>query len=149
VDLFQEFATLVGELRKREIPYALAGALAVAVYGAPRATTDIDIVVQQEDLERLRAVAHDLGFDLEALPMTFESGIEVRRFTKLEDGDALTLDLLVASGPLRDVFSKREERDSELGVLTVVSLESLIAMKTLAGRPRDLEDIRRLRELDA
>jgi hypothetical protein len=62
VDLFEELRSLIVRLQADEIEYALAGALAVAVYGAPRATTDIDIIVREEDLEAMRVVARDPGF---------------------------------------------------------------------------------------
>lgn len=148
MDLFDELRALIVSLREHEIEYAVVGALAVAVYGAPRATTDIDILVREEDLVRLAPLVRGLGFDLEALPMTFESGVEVRRFTKLAARDALTLDLLLAKGPLSAAFAQREDRETDFGAVTVITLDALIAMKTLAGRPRDLDDIRRLRELD-
>jgi predicted nucleotidyltransferase len=148
LDLFEEFRQLVAALRAAQIDYAVAGALAVAVYGAPRATTDIDLIVREEDLESVRVLAAELGFDLAASPMDFESGVSVRRFTKLAGGEALTLDLLLARGPVVEPFEDRQERATDFGPIWVVSLESLLAMKALAARPRDLDDIRRLREQD-
>ena len=40
LDLFEETVALLGELERRGTPYALAGAIALAIHGAPRATTD-------------------------------------------------------------------------------------------------------------
>ena len=148
MDLFDEFRTLTARLRDAEVDYAVAGALAVAVYGAPRATTDIGLICHPDDVEQIRELVGELGFTLPAAPMDFESGVSVRRITKLADGEALTLDLLLASGPVQGAFESRVKRVTEFGAIWVVSLDSLVAMKALAARPRDLDDIRRLREQD-
>ena len=52
---------------------ALCGAVALAIHGAPRGTKDIDVLLREDDLPRLRDVARKQGFDIEALPMTFSS----------------------------------------------------------------------------
>ncbi len=43
--LYQELRSLIIQLNRREIPYALCGGLSLAVYGIPRATLDIDLRV--------------------------------------------------------------------------------------------------------
>jgi len=147
VDLFAELTSLTQALAAAKVDYALCGAVALAIHGAPRATKDIDILLREDDLARLRDVARQLGFDIEALPMTFSSsGITVRRFTKLEAGESLMLDILVADGPLRAVFDTRLELPYEKGSLWVVSTEGLVTLKLAAGRPQDLVDVQRLRE---
>ena len=42
IDLFEETMGLLAELERHGVPYAVAGALALAIHGVPRATTDID-----------------------------------------------------------------------------------------------------------
>lgn len=148
MDLYEEFRTLVRRLDEVNIDYALAGALAVAVYGAPRATTDIDLICRPEDVDTIREAVRPLGFEFDAAPMDFESGVRVRRITKLSGAEVLTLDLLLGDGPVREAFEQRVERETEFGPIWVVTLESLFSLKALAARPRDLDDIRRLKEQD-
>jgi hypothetical protein len=73
----------------------LLGAVALAVHRAPRATTDIDPLIWRKSLEAAAEVARRLGFVLEALPMRFPDGMEIRRLSKIVDEETLTLDLLV------------------------------------------------------
>ena len=45
LDLYDELKAVLSALEKAEVPYALCGGLALAVYGHPRATVDIDLLV--------------------------------------------------------------------------------------------------------
>ena len=142
VDVYAEFVALVRALDAAKIDYALCGALALAVHGAPRATKDIDIIARKEDEARIRDVATAAGFVFAALPMQFSgSGIEVQRFTKLVDGRPLMLDVLWLIPKLKPIWDDRERRSFQGGELSVVSRDGLITLKLTAGRPQDLVDI--------
>ena len=146
--LFEELTALVADLDAAGVEYALAGGLAVAVWGAPRATQDIDLLVRRETLEAALTVARGRGFALDALPMRFPDGMEMRRASKAEPGSLLTLDLLLVNPALEAVWRTRQRLATEQGPLWVVSREGLIRMKVAAGRPQDLADLQRLTELD-
>jgi hypothetical protein len=148
LDLFEETMALLAELERHGVPYAVAGALALAVHGVPRATTDIDLLVRREDVEATLQVARARGFGVQALPMRFSDGLEVRRSSKVEAAEMLTLDLLLVNENLEPVWASRERVPTERGDVWVVSRRGLIDMKAWAGREQDLADIRRLRELD-
>ena len=49
--------SLVAELDADGVDYALAGGLAVAVWGAPRATKDIDLLVRPDQVVAAKAAA--------------------------------------------------------------------------------------------
>jgi hypothetical protein len=80
--------------------------------------------------------------------MRFASGVTVQRVTKVSGGEAFTLDLLLAEGPLEAAWNSRVEVEALDRKLVVVSREALLRMKALAGRLQDLADIRRLQGLD-
>ena len=90
MDFFQELKDVTAALDASEVDYALCGGVALAIHGVPRATQDIDLLVQPEDLPRLREVARTCGFVLESFPMDFASGITIQRFTKPIDGPMAT-----------------------------------------------------------
>ena len=71
LDLFEEFRAIVEALEARRIDYALCGGLAMAVHAFPRATVDIDLLVLAQDEEAVKTVARELGYALEATPMSF------------------------------------------------------------------------------
>lgn len=148
LSLTEEFEGLIAALEAAGADYALVGALAVAVHGAPRATTDIDLLVPREALDPVREVARGCGFTLEALPIMFRDGVELRRLTKVRDGDHLTLDLILVNETLQPVWDSRAPVETEAGCVSVVSRERLIEMKLAAGRSQDIFDVERLRDLD-
>ena len=145
VDVYAEFAALIRALEDAKLDYALCGALALAVYGAPRATKDIDLIARQEDAPRLRELVRELGFVFEALPMKFSSSeIEVQRYTKLIDGRPLMLDLLWVNPKLETVWNVRQRVPWQDATISVVSRDGLITLKLTAGRAQDLVDIQSL-----
>ena len=69
-----ELQALVAKLHAEEVPYALCGALALAVHGYPRATLDIDLLALDGSGERILQCGRALGFTLKAAPMQFVGG---------------------------------------------------------------------------
>jgi hypothetical protein len=108
---------------------------------------DIDLLVLTDDLERVEAAARPLGFVVAAQPMTFRGGaVEIRRVSRIhESGQALSLDLLLVTPNIREVWDGREAMAWDFGKITVVSRDGLIALKSLRGSGLDQDDIKRLR----
>jgi hypothetical protein len=148
MDFFRELKVLAGALDAAGVDYALCGGVALAIHGAPRATQDIDLLVRPEAIELLRKTAHACGFTFESLPMDFSSGITVRRFTKLIEGQPFMLDALLVGPSTERVWQDRQTAEVDGGTLRVVSREGLVSLKLAAGRPQDLVDVQRLRELE-
>ena len=147
--LIEELSALVRAFDAAHIEYGLVGALALAVWGSPRATQDIDLLVRADALVRAKEVARTLGFSLDALPQQFQDGMELHRVTKIDpSGTHLTLDLILVNAQLEDVWSSRQTVPFGETALRVISRDALIAMKLTAGRPQDLADVRRLEEQD-
>ena len=151
LDLYEEFKSIVETLNERGIDYAVCGGLAMAVHGLVRATIDIDLLIQSADLDQVKAVARELGFTIEANPMTFGKGaVEIRRVSKLDrdSGDVLILDLLLVTAKTEQAWDSRTKAEWEGTRLSIVSREGLIALKSLRGSAIDLEDIAKLRADD-
>ena len=147
IDLYDEFRTLLTVLEQKSIDYALCGGLAMAVHGSPRATIDIDLLIEPESMARLFTIAADLGYTIRGKDLQFADGaIEIRRVSKIEptSGDLLSLDLLLVTPEILSVWQSRITADWEGGKLSVVSREGLIKMKQLRSSGQDLDDIERL-----
>lgn len=145
LDLRSALDALTRSLDTAGIPYAVCGALALAIHGHPRATKDIDLLTASDQIEALKAVARVHGYTLEALPMTFSSsGITVHRLSRLIGTQILTLDIIDGSGVLAPVWNTRERLDTTRGPVWVVSRQGLVTMKLAAGRPQDLADLAQL-----
>jgi hypothetical protein len=148
MDFFRELQVLAGALDAAGVDYALCGGVALAIHGAPRATQDIDLLVRPEAVVLLRKTARACGFTFESLPMDFSSGITVLRFTKLIEGQPFMLDALLVGPSTERVWQDRQTAEVDGGTLRVVSREGLVSLKLAAGRPQDLVDVQRLRELE-
>lgn len=140
---------MLGALDQGGVDYALVGGLAVAVWGAPRATKDIDLLIQPADLPRALQALRTCGFTLDALLMEFKDGTTLQRVSKVDQaGNLMTVDLMLVDRNLTPAWASRSRLGLEGGQVTVVSRDALIAMKALAGRPQDLADIQNLKEGD-
>ncbi|MHC4469425.1 MAG: hypothetical protein ACYTDY_05790 [Planctomycetota bacterium] len=149
LDLYDELKALVLGMEERGVEYALCGGLAMAVYHVPRATIDIDLLVQPNALEHAGSVAHGLGYAIEAKPLSLASGkIEIRRLSKVDPDshDLLSLDLVLVTPVLEEVWDSRVRVEWDEGSLSVVSREGLIRMKSLRNSGQDMDDIRALEE---
>ena len=148
MNLQEEFLALIEALNRSGVEYGVCGGIALAIHGYPRFTKDIDILVRPEDLDRAFAVAAERGFVIAANPLHFDAGTpkarEVRRISKIDGEDVMTLDLLLSKGILQDAWNDREAFEWEGRVVKTVSAQALARMKRIAGRDQDLLDVRRL-----
>ena len=149
LDLFDELAALIAALEAEPVDYALCGGLAMAVHAVPRATIDIDLMIQATDLPIVMRIANRLGYTFEAAPMRFRGGqVEIRRISKIDpvSNDTLTLDLLLVTPVTESAWNSRQAIEWEGGTIRVVSRSGLIELKSLRGSGQDLDDIALLRE---
>lgn len=142
LDAAANIASFLGE---QDIPYAVIGGLAVQYWGEPRTTADVDIVVIVSP-ERL-------GDFLNAAVRKFKPRLSDAVAFALENR---TLLLSNAEGTPIDVslgIPGYEEEVLRRAVMVtlpdsqsvrMVSPEDLIIHKSVAGRPRDQEDIERV-----
>jgi hypothetical protein len=49
--LLQELSEIVSILNENDIEYAICGGLALTIHGFPRATFEIDVLIQSDNLE--------------------------------------------------------------------------------------------------
>ncbi len=149
MDILQEYTEFVSDLEDAGIAYATCGGLAMAVHGYVRATQDLDFLIRYDDLERAFAVAHSRGFNIEGLPLDFDvCNFQLRRVSKIdtETKSLVSVDFILVTENIEDVWEDREHLDWETGSAWVVSRRGLIKMKASAGRDQDLLDIRKLEE---
>lgn len=148
MDLVRELQDIARALAEAGIPYAVCGGVAVTIHGATRSTKDIDLLVEPADVPRVLDAIRPLGFAFAALPMVFDAGTErerhVQRVSKVEDGEHLVVDLLLAEAAFAGCLEGRLHLDLPEGPLSVVALPVLLRMKRLAARAQDLADIEKL-----
>ncbi len=152
VNLVDELHTVATALAKANIAHAVCGGVAVTIHGATRSTKDIDILIGPDDVARALDAVRPLGYVFPALPMVFDEGTarerQVQRVSKIEGEEHLALDLILTVASLTGLLDDRIEVDLPEGTLWVVSRDTLVRMKRLAGREQDLADLRTLEQSD-
>lgn len=149
VTIYDELRAVLGAMDRDGVDYALVGGLAVAVWGAPRATKDIDLLIQPGDLARAMQTLRTCGFTLSALPFEFKDGTTMQRVSKVDaNGELMTVDLMMVDRNLEAAWSSRQRLPLGQEQVVVISRDALIAMKALAARPQDLADIQNMQDGD-
>lgn len=120
------------------------GAQAVVLYGRPRLTADLDVTVEA-DLERVLGLVP--AFEEAGLATRTPDPGELLRRTRVlplvHRTSGLAVDLVVAGPGLEEEFLAHRRLLDLGGVeVPVISPEDLVVTKILAGRPKDLEDVR-------
>ena len=150
MDLLDELKKLITKLNEENIEYALCGGLAMAIYALPRATLDIDILIEASSLESTRLAVYELGFTVQAAPMEFHGGkVHIHRVSKIETGtgETLILDLLIVTPEIKSAWESRTKVEWEYGTLSVVSPQGLIHLKSFRRSGQDQDDINFLRSI--
>jgi predicted nucleotidyltransferase len=150
-------------LNEADARYLVAGGLAVVAHGYLRTTQDLDLYVELEQENALRAIRalEALGYR-PMVPVAIEKFADPeRRRAWAREKDAKVFQLfsdehrtarvdLFLEAPLEFDRALERARWEEIAPgleVPFVGLEDLIAMKRAAGRPQDLADVDRLEEL--
>lgn len=144
MDLFEEIQGLLVELDLFGVSYAVTGAVALAIHGVVRPTTNLDLLIPPAELDQVMQLAHARGFDIEAQRSQLSDGMQVQRVSKISGEESASVNLLLVNSNLSSVFEQRECVQTSFGPVWVVSREGLIQMKSWGGSGQDYVDIRRL-----
>ena len=148
MNLYDELRQLVAALGQAGIEYAICGGVALAFHGHPRFTKDIDLLVREQDLDKVRKAVAACGFTVEGGRVPFRLGepdeLIIHHVSKILAHEILTLDLMVVNPGLEEVWRSRGVFDWKGRQVKVVSRDGLLKMKRLAGRTQDLADVERL-----
>lgn len=147
------------QLDKNGVDYVLIGGLAVALYGIPRTTGDVDLMVNldAQNLLKLVKTMNELGFtpkvpvkaeDL-ADPIIRNDWIKnknMRVFSFQHPDNPYALVDIMIDNPLNyEEATKEKKQVFDRGTkIFLIPKKSLIKLKELAGRDQDLSDIKAL-----
>lgn len=153
--LQQALIRLDTDLRAGEFRYALVGGFAITLRAEPRTTRDLDVVLVvsgDREAERVALVLRMRGYKDHPKGAAIERADGRLATIRLisppveEDGAGVQVDLLVACvGIEPEVVAAAQFLEVMPRVYIPVARSGhLVAMKVLAARPQDLEDVRLL-----
>jgi hypothetical protein len=134
---------IAAALSAARIPYMVIGGQAVLVHGEPRLTRDIDVTlgVTLDRLTDIVAAAAAAGLEPLVDPQTFTRETRVLPCADAKSG--VRVDIVLSDSNFERAAIDRAVT-VRLGSTDVrfVTPEDLIVHRVVAGRPRDLEDVR-------
>ena len=146
--MLDQLQSVFASFRKNDVRYLVIGGIAAVLYGVPRATFDLDVLIEpsEENVERLLKAMTEAGLGTAALTTVNDVlSTEITIFT-----DRVRLDVQTSSPGIifKEAWERRVTMNYKGQTLEVVSLSDLIASKRASGRDVDLEDVRILESMD-
>ena len=139
---------MVLALQKAGVEFMLVGGYAVALYGWPRMTFDIDfwILANSENAAALMRALKDFGVptmdlreeDFHRPGMVFQIGVEPQRIDIIS---------AISGVDYADALTRARSMSVDDLEIKVIALEDLIANKDASGRPKDIADAFALRKI--
>ena len=144
---YKEFLKL---LNYHKVKYVVVGAHAVTAHSRPRATGDMDVLIEaaEENAEKVIAVLKDFGFGSLGIKMDdfCRSGFVIQLGYEPNRIDILTS---ITAVEWKDVWENKTRGvfgDSNIPVF-FIGRKQLIKNKLATGRYQDLQDVERLKKM--
>jgi hypothetical protein len=143
-DIEVALAEAAEALESCSIPYILIGGLAVAAWGEPRSTLDVDLSVWA-DPEKLPQAVACLCRTLRSLTAEPLQFVERSRVLPLESRGGIRLDIVFGVLPIqREAILRAVVKPIGGRMIPVATVEDLVLMKLVSERQKDLDDARAL-----
>ena len=135
---------LAAGLDREGIPYMIIGGQAVLFHGEPRFTKDIDITlgVDTAALEKVRALISNLNLDI--LVTDIEDFVnKTMVLPSMDASSGIRIDFIFSYSPYeRQAIERAVGAAIDTVSIRMASLEDVVIHKIVAGRPRDIEDVK-------
>ncbi len=136
-DVFRSF-------QQHDVKYVVIGGIAAILHGVPRATFDLDILIEAtpENTRRLLDALLDAGLGTAAL--TNVDDLLANEITIFRDRVRLDVQTSTPGISFANAWQHRKTVTYQGQAFFILSKEDLVASKRAAGRDVDLEDVRLL-----
>ncbi|MCE3259823.1 MAG: hypothetical protein K0S12_1464 [Bacteroidetes bacterium] len=157
-----EYLKVFKTLRQFKVRYLICGGLAVNIYGIPRMTADIDILLDfdEENINNFESAVKQMMYQ-QSIPVSLKSFISpLERKKAIEEKNliaysyfnaasgGMTLDVLLDTPfEFNDLWEKRTMKHLRDTEIYLIDIEDLIAMKKYSNRIQDQNDILLLSKL--
>lgn len=144
-DVIEEmFGKIIDALETNRVPYMIFGGLAAGVWGDPRYTDDVDVVIALHEKEMVRVLRSLSGEGFGVDEDIVIQNLQISGVARIEYKGYFA-DFLIGESDFEKTAFTRKKRSRIFGrEVDIVSSEDLLIYKIFAGRPHDLEDARRI-----
>lgn len=146
--MLNQLQDVFSSLHKHNVRYLTIGGIAAVLHGVPRATFDLDILIEAtlENAQRLLDALIEARLGTATL-VTAEK-LLAQEITIFKDRVRIDVQTYTPGIDFADAWENRESMEYQGRVFYVLSRDDLIASKRAAGREVDLEDVRLLELYD-
>ena len=147
IELFDDFRDILVELHEAKARFVVVGGHAVAFHGHPRATKDLDVLVDADpdNARRVYAALAAFGAPLAAFEVSADDfssydgilqlGVPPRRIDIINRAEGITFAEAVADGQTFEVDGR---------AIPIMGRAALIKNKRAVGREQDIADVKAL-----
>lgn len=140
--MFNRLQTVFESFHSHNVRYLVIGGIAVVLHGVPRATFDLDILIDptEENARRLIDALRGAGFGTAFLvePTT----LLANEITIFKDKVRIDVQTSTPGITFDSAWPRRQTMHYKGQEFPVLGKVDLMASKRAAGRPKDLEDLR-------
>lgn len=142
--MLNRLRAVFASFHSHECKYVVIGGIAAVLHGVPRATFDLDILIEasSENARRLLEALTAAGMGTAAMITPEE--LLANEITVFQDRVRVDVQTATPGLDFASAWGRRVSMSYQGQSFYVASREDLIASKRAAGRPVDLEDVRLL-----
>lgn len=147
--MLNRLQTVFESFQRQGVRYVVIGGIAAVLHGVPRATFDLDILIEatRENAERLLLSLLEAQFGSASLTTADE--VLANEITVFKDRVRIDVQTSTPGLAFEQAWRRREVMNYQGTEFFVVAKRDLIASKLAAGRAKDLEDVLQLEQSDA
>ena len=140
----QPIAGRIRVLSKHKVKYVVIGGIAAVLHGVPRATFDLDILIEATPSNAQRLLDALLEAKLGTASLISANELLAHEITIFKDRVRIDVQTTTPGLRFEDAWQNRETMEYQGQTFYVVSRDDLIASERASGRTVDLEDARLL-----
>lgn len=139
--MLNRLRAVFASFQSHDVRYVVIGGIAAVLHGVPRATFDLDILIEatQPNAERLLQALRAAGFGTANL--IDAHGLLANEITVFNDRVRIDVQTSTPGLTFADAWNHRETMAYQGQEFYVASRQDVIASKRAAGRRKDLEDV--------
>lgn len=142
--MLNRLSGVFASFQRHQVKYLVIGGIAAVLYGVPRATFDLDIIIEAstENAQRLLDALDEAG--LATASLTSAEELAENEIPVFQDRVRIDVQTWTPGLDFGATWEKRNVMEYGGQSFYVVSREDRISSKRVAGRKVDLEDVRLL-----